>query len=378
MFDIFLIIRNNNEKITIIKNINIILIEGNGDFLTDNLIKTIKKKNIDILIYQYKYKNEMNRLIKLDRLKIIFINHSCFLLWIYTHNYNMFSDIYDIYKKSKYVVSIVPFENNFLFKKWGINSIYMNNFISYDYDKIQPSSLSENIILMLGSANVKSKRFYLGIKSMKYIVQEITDCVMKIISNTFRIENLKLLINSLNLGNYVKFVGYSKSPEIYFNNASLHIFPTISEAFPMALCETKIYGIPNIITGIDYISAFEGGIINIYDDKPESIAKESIKILKNEKYRKNLGNQARLSMKKFDNHLTLEKWIKLILSVYKGETFYQRLVNEVNKGNNTMYINLLNNQLKLLKIREPITNKISFKNILDFNFMKNISYILKY
>ena len=44
----------------------------------------------------------------------------------------------------------------------------MNNYISYDYDLVIPSDLSSKIILMLGRADDKLKRFDLGIKSMIY------------------------------------------------------------------------------------------------------------------------------------------------------------------------------------------------------------------
>ena len=373
----FFIIRNNYKTFTKIENINYNYIEGNGKNLTDNLIKILIKKNIDILIYQFKFTKELNILIKLNKPKIIYINHSCFLLWIYIHRYNIFNDIYEIYKKAKYIVSIVKFENYFLFRKWGINSIYMDNLITYDYEKITPSSLSSNLILILGRANDKIKRVDLGIKSMKYILKEIPDCEMKIISNTRGIKKLKKLINRLKLENNVKFTGFTKTPEKFFNNASLHIFPSISEAFPMALCETKIYGIPSIITGIDYISISEGGVINVYDDKPETIAREAIKILKNTFYKKKLGKQARRSMRKFNNKLTVEKWIKLIVSVYKGENYYQALINaEQRKYNDIKYINQFKKNLKLLKKRKPILKKISLKKILNFDIMKNFSFFI--
>ena len=85
IFEIFFIIRNNYKTFTKIENINYNFIEGNGKNLTDNLIKILINKNIDILIYQFKFPKEMNILIKLHKPKIIYINHSCFLLWIYIH-----------------------------------------------------------------------------------------------------------------------------------------------------------------------------------------------------------------------------------------------------------------------------------------------------
>ena len=164
------------------------------------------------------------------------------------------------------------------------NKIYYN-FITYNFSNVIPSDLSSKTILMIGRANDKFKRFELGIKSMKNIIKEMPECKLKIISNLDGINELEKLIDQLNLNNEIKFVGYTSTPEIYFKNTSLHIFPSISESFGLALSETKIYGIPNIILGIDYVSASKYGTIIIYDDSPNIIAKESLKILKNEKYK---------------------------------------------------------------------------------------------
>ena len=172
------------------------------------------------------------------------------------------------------------------------------------------------------------KRFELGIKAMKYIIKEISETEMKIISDLNNIDSLLNLVNILKIKNLIKFVGYTTNPEIYFKNASLHIFPTISESFGLALCETKIYGIPNILVGIDYITIIKGGNIIIYDDRPQSIAKEAIKILKNDVYRKKLGIEARKSMIKFKNEKILKKWIELIFSIYKGYNYYIELRNQ--------------------------------------------------
>ena len=65
-------------------------------------------------------------------------------------------------------------------------------------------------------------------------------------------------------------------PEKHFKDASLHIFPSLSESFGLILSETKIYGIPNILLGLDYLSISRGGTIIIYDDTAESISKESL------------------------------------------------------------------------------------------------------
>ena len=231
---------------------------------------------------------------KKQDIKVLFYIHSSTLDWIYA-NYTKFKKIYKEYLNSRYLISLVPFENDYIFRKWGLRSILMDNFITFDYNSVIPSDLSSKIILMLGRANDKKKRFKLGILSMEYIIPEIPQCHLIIISNLTGISNQKDLIYKLNLENNIKFIGYSSTPEFFFINASLNAFPSISESFGLVLSETKLYGIPNILLGLDYVSISEGGTEIIYDDSPESLSQIMIRILKNNKYKRKLGKKARKS-----------------------------------------------------------------------------------
>lgn len=259
-----------------------------------------------------------------------------------------------------------------MFRKWGINSILISNFITYEYNKIIPSDLSSNIILMIGRANDRIKRFDLGIKAMKYIISEVSQSEMKIISSLNNINYLLKLIKELNLENYIKFSGYTSNPSIYFKNASIHLFPTLVESFGNVLTETKIHGIPNILVGLDFVSASNGGTVIIYDDSPLSISKVAIKILKNKSYKIKLGREARLSMKKFRNYLILKRWIKIILSIYNGKENYQKLRNEDKKIKDRDAIKIIKTQLHLLKKRKKKMIHIKFNDIINFTFMKNL------
>ena len=331
----------------------------------NNLITILKKNKIEILIYELSSVTEINKLNKLKETKVIFYLHSSIFSWIYT-SLSYFKLLYNNYKKSKYVISLVPFENDYLFKKWGIRSILMTNFMTYQYNNIIPSDLSSKTILMIGRVSDRNKRFYLGIKAMKYIVKEVPESHLLMIGSLSGISYLQNLIKELSLEKNTQFVRYTPSPHIYFKNASLHIFPTIYESFGLVLSETKIYGIPNILLGLDYVSIAKGGTIIIYDDNPESIAKEAIKILTNYRYRKKMGAKARKSVKQFNNDHLLLKWIKLILSVYRGDYYYELLRNQQKKMSNLDALNIINSQIKLLKMRVQNFKYITINKFLHF------------
>ena len=275
----------------------------------------------------------------------------------------MRQSLYHTYQNSKYVISLIPFENDYLFKKWGINSILMSNPSTFEYNSVTPSDLSNKNIIMIGRID-QGKRYELGVQAMEKIIKEIPECQMYIIAEYY--SSFIKLIKDLKLENNVRFTGYQKNVEIYLKNASLHIFPSVSETYPMSLSEAKIYGIPTIMCGLDYLALAEGGTVIIYDDNPETIAKEAIKILKDDKYRKRLGKEARESMKKRKNILIAKRWVKLLLSVYKGDDkSYNKLRLSDKKISDEKAENILKNQYELLIKRRPSYKSVSFDKFLS-------------
>ena len=362
-------IKNDNEYL-IKENINRILIKNTT---INNLIKNILKKKINIFIYQLSYNDEIQKLNKLKNIRIIYYQHQSIFFWIYA-NYTSFKYLYKAYKESKYTISLIHFENDYIFEKWGIKSILMNNFVTYEYNSTFPLDLIPKVILMIGRADNKYKRFELGIQAMEYIIKEVSESEMRIITNITNIFYLKSIINNLSLGNKVKFYEYSPIPEKYFKNVSLNIITSISESFCLVLSETKIYGIPNILIGLDYISISNGGTVIIYDDSPEYIAKESIKILIYDEYRLKLGKEARRNIRVFKNEILLQKWIKLIISIYHGNYYYEKLRKLDKKISEIKALNLLKNQISFLKKRKKGLNNITLNNIENLTFMENINY----
>ena len=329
-----------------------------------NIYRAIRMEKIDILINNYDDPNQIIKLNKLNSIKVIHCTHSVFLYRIYQHYYHIENTVYQAYKNCKYVLALVPLENDYLFKIWGINSLLMENPLTFEFNSVVPSDLSQKNIIMMGRGNDPAKRFELGIISMKNIVKVIPESTMYLISSFYK--NLDKKIQSLNLEKNVKITGFQNNPGIYLKNASLHIFASLSEAYPMVLAEVKIYGIPSILCGLDYVILAKGGTVIIYDDDPDTIAKEAIKILKDDEYRKKLGNEARESMKNLSNEIIVKKWLKLFLSIYNGldPSSFSNLFEESYKRITEEEANIiLNNQLNLLKKRKPNFKDLTLENL---------------
>jgi len=334
-----------------------------------NIIQAVEKENIDILIYNFYNRGEIEKLNRLKKTKVIYFNHSSYFLWVlFMRQYHIEQSIYQTYKNCKYIISLIPVETDYLFKIWGLKSIFINNPSTYEYDSITPSDLTQKNIIMIGRAEDSSKRFELGIKIMKSIVQELPDYKMKIISE--RNHRLESLIKSINLENNIEMVGYKKDPEAYYKNSCLHIFPSLCDTYPTVLTEAKIFGIPTVICGLDYLALAKKGTIIVFDDDPDIIAKEAIKILKDDNYRKKLGEEARKSMKSINNKIIAEKWKNILLSVYEGvdqSTFYQKFTDESKKMREEEAITILNNQLNLMKKRNSRYNSVTLENLKSYS-----------
>ncbi len=350
-----------NDEYPIPKNIKRISLQE----LKINLYDALEKEKIDILIYNYQDK-EIEKLNKLKKPKVIYYSHVSFLYWIYIeHLYNFKDTVYHLYKRCKYIISIIPVENDYLFKKWGINSILMDNPSTFEFNSVIPSDLSKKNIIMIGRGSDPIKRYELGILAMKEILKEIPECKMNIISNT----NLKLLklIKNLGLENKVKFTEYKNNIEIYLKNSSLHILPSLTESYSLVLGEAKMFGIPSILCGLDYLALAKEGTVIVYDENPLSIANEAIKILKNEEYRKRLGKEARESMKNRTNEVLAKKWVKVLLTVYKGDDkLFNKLSNE-NKISEEEANQILKNQLKLLQNRNSRFRRITLEKFITYS-----------
>ena len=82
-----------------------------------------------------------------------------------------------------------------------------------------------------------------------------------------------------------------------------------------------------------------------------------------------MGKEARNSMKKIKNNLIIKKWVKLLLSVYKGEEkSYQKLLSDNNDKISESEANkILNNQLKLLQKRNPYFKKLTLEKLKSYS-----------
>ena len=182
---------------------------------------------------------------------------------------------------------------------------------------------------MLGRQNDKIKGAIYAVKAMDLIVKEVPDAKLNIITSDSRIEFLKNLTNELNLTDSVNIIYHTYDISKYFYNSSIHMFTSLSEAFPMAMNEGKAHGLPIVAFDVPISPPYQSGVITVESLNYAALAKECIKLLKDYDYRRKMGENAKLSLNRFSNYETIGMWDKLFMALREGEDKFRLFQKEI-------------------------------------------------
>lgn len=209
------------------------------------------------------------------------------------------------------------------------NHIFIPNLYTFEPSKLENSNLTYNNIVMLGRQNDKIKGAIYAVKAMDLIVKEVPDAKLNIITSDSRIEFLKNLTKVLNLTDSVKIIYHTYDISKYFYNSSIHLFTSLSEAFPMAMNEGKAHGLPIVAFDVPISPPYQSGVITVESLNYAALAKECIKLLKDYAYRRKMGENAKLSLNRFSNYETIGMWDKLFKVLREGEDKFRLFQKEI-------------------------------------------------
>ena len=138
-----------------------------------------------------------------------------------------------------------------LFKKKLPNALVINNPINtakiQELAEENPKEYSSFTCVVVGSlANRKGQSRLLY--SMARLIQEKYRFHLYLIGEGLEENSLKELSHILNISEYVHFTGFQRNPYLYMKNANLLISSSITEGYPLVLCEALSLGIPILAT----------------------------------------------------------------------------------------------------------------------------------
>jgi glycosyltransferase involved in cell wall biosynthesis len=134
------------------------------------------------------------------------------------------------------------------------------------------------------------------VRIWKIVVNEIPDAKLLMIGDGPLMSSVRLLINDLNLNKNIILCGYvydgDKKYKI-FSRSKMVVHPAFYDSGGMAAAEAMAFGIPCIGFNLkSYNSYYPKGMIKTRTNTLNGFANEIIKVLRNEKLRKQIGKDA--------------------------------------------------------------------------------------
>lgn len=324
----------------------------------ENLEKAVLENKIDIIVQnedqnlkEHKYLLELKQKYGTKLVQIMHEYYFFFLIQngiIVHYNY-----LWRPLKNFDAIISSVPCQI-YMYHLQKLNqSIYLPQYLPFEYKKIQPSKLETKNILMIGRIS-SEKQFELGIKAMPIIIKKFPDAILKIIGGFNKYtESLKKLAQDLNVSNNVMFYNSQQDLRPFYSNASIYFMTSSSESFSFVLAESKAYGLANIVTGKEYLALTKKGSIVVRDNDYEEMAYKTIKLFSNMTYLREQGKSARESLNDFLPEKIDLRYINLYESLMNG-TSKQFLDSEYKKYiNETESLKELLSSLELAKTKRP-------------------------
>ena len=347
-------------------------------FVSNNnytIIQNISKhENIDIVVLQNVLSTSVVKFYQKLGQKVICMFHGVFLSAI-VHNIIEHYKYWSQFDSCDSFIFIAA-DDYYIYKNLGFkNEIFMPNLYTFEPSEVKSSNLTHKNIVILGRLNDAIKGIIYAIQSMFYIVKEVPDALLYLYSSDSRIQFLKNLTNNLNLTKNIIFRPSTKNISQVFWNSSIHMFTSLSEAFPMAMNEGKAHGLPIVGFKVPYSLPYQQGFIGVELFDVKGLARETVKLLKNYNYRKKMGDISKKSLDVFKNNDTLELWGKLCDSlISKDRDDYRKFQKEIEDKyyNEKKAREHLENQFNIFLKRNINLTCHRFDNFLDVNYLRNI------
>lgn len=262
------------------------------------LIKNIiKKEKIDIIIFN-------GWLIKLLIYEIIIYKAFNIPFIVHTHNvfsysildYNpFFSTISKIYSIADGVICLSDVDKAY-WKNFNTNVHKVFNPIIFDTKATKPSKLENNNILWLARVCPEKK-----LEEAIWVMSEVCKAepnaklnVVGLISEQSKEFYYNLAVK-LGVKNNIEFYGFQEDVTSFLEKSSICLHTAKVEGFPLALLESKAFGLPIVLYELPYLTICEGnrGMFPVKFGDHKSASKEIIKLLTNRELLKQAGQEAR-------------------------------------------------------------------------------------
>ncbi len=224
------------------------------------------------------------------------------------------------YEQLAAVQVLLPSYLNFIPSNFeGLAKVIANPILQIDNDSLvnHLETKSRYKVVHLGTYNTYCKQQELAIQAFADLALENPNWDMEFWGKGEDELKLKQMINSYGLANRIFLKGFTNHPLSVLKEASIFVFPSKFEGFPLALLEAMAIGLPCIgfasCSGVNELIQHEvtGFLVN----DVEEMAKHLQILIENPKLRAEFGSLGNQFSKKFQEEIINGKWCELITEV---------------------------------------------------------------
>lgn len=287
----------------------------------------IKKYNVDVMCYQAASSNLLLfdlLLLKLNNVPVIATVHEVAFQNMLTLNTEMCRrpSVFRLLD----CLTVLSRVEELYWKNMGVNAVYIQNPISQELIERDLENVEKNTIVWIGRLDLRTKRCMDVIDIMKDVVPEVPDAKLLVVGNEVTNGIMKMMEKKIcknGLEENVVLCGHSTNVDEYYRRAEVHMITSISETFPMAIAESKSYGIPLVMYDLPFIEFCRDnkGFLSAPQGNTKKMAEHIVKILKNDDLKKKLQVDAHDSLKPFMEFDLKTAWVNLFSNIGNPPSF---------------------------------------------------------
>ncbi|MFD0836874.1 glycosyltransferase [Mariniflexile aquimaris] len=203
-------------------------------------------------------------------------------------------------------------------KDWKAdNVVVMSNPLWLSVPKIQ-NTLQNKVAVAIGRHSIE-KQFDVLVQIWKNVIVQYPDWKLKIYGETVGDRSIEKLVQELHMENHIELHAPIKNINQVYSNASLLLNTSSSEAFGLVIIEAMAFGLPVIAfdgaTGPKTVIENEKNGMLIKNNDTQAYANKIKELINNDTLRKTIGENAKVSVSRFDLERIMQHWHELYQSL---------------------------------------------------------------
>lgn len=277
---------------------------GNYEARAEMLEKIIEEEQIDLMVYHAYLGNMLFwdlMMLKGHRIPFVVCTHSVFSRFAMEGYYRTFVKMPFLYRFCDCLLTLSRTDVEF-YRGLGIRVTYMPNPVDLSVGREKMASLDSFSMLWMGRIS-EEKNPAAAVEIAARVIKEVPEAELLIVGKGDEVltGHLKKRIAELHMEEKILLCGFQKDVERFYQSAAVCISTSRVEGFPCTNIESRLYGLPSVCFDLPYVELYktDQGLITVPQGDVEGAAEAVISLLKDEKYRKKTGQDARKLVEQF-------------------------------------------------------------------------------